>query len=421
LKTSSFAELRLCPPLERALADARYITPTPIQAAAIPHILAGRDVLGCAQTGTGKTAAFALPILHYLDEERSPAVPRAPRVLVLSPTRELAAQIGESFRSYGRHLSVRGTVIYGGVGQHPQVQALSKGVHIVVATPGRLLDLMNQRHVRLDGIEVLVLDEADRMLDMGFLPDLKRIVAALPRERQSLFFSATMPSEVARLAGSLLTDPVRVAVTPVSSTVETIEQRVMFAGQGDKRSLLRRLFDDNALHQVLVFTRTKRRANDVARQLCHSGVEADAIHGNKSQSARTRALAQFRSGRLRALVATDIAARGLDVTGISHVINYDLPNEPESYVHRIGRTGRAGASGIAVSFCDTSERGYLRDIERLIGRTIPVEGTEPPAHAGAVPQVRAEQSRGAGRGPGRSRGPRRRRQNRSRSGVASRR
>ncbi len=420
MKTSSFAELRLCPPLERALADTRYTTPTPIQAAAIPHILAGRDVLGCAQTGTGKTAAFALPILHYLDEERSPPLPRAPRVLVLSPTRELAAQIGESFRSYGRHLPVRGTVIYGGVGQHPQVQALSKGVHVVVATPGRLLDLMNQRHVRLDRIEVLVLDEADRMLDMGFLPDLKRIVAALPRERQSLFFSATMPPDVARLAGSLLTDPVRVAVTPVSSTVEAIEQRVMFTGQGDKRSLLRRLFDDNALHQVLVFTRTKRRANDVARQLCHSGVEADAIHGNKSQNARTRALQRFRNGRLRALVATDIAARGLDVTGISHVINYDLPNEPESYVHRIGRTGRAGASGIAVSFCDSSERGYLRDIERLIGRRIPVEGTEPPAHAGTVPQVRAEQSRGTGRGPGRSRGPRRR-QNRSRSGVASRR
>ncbi len=372
----TFAELPLSPALQRAIAEEKYVTPTPIQAAAIPHILDGRDLLGCAQTGTGKTAAFALPLLHRLDAVRKPAAPTAPRALVLAPTRELAGQIGDSVRTYGRHLALRHTVIYGGVGQHPQVKALDRGVHLLVATPGRLLDLMQQRHLSLHHVEFLVLDEADRMLDMGFLPDLRRIVAALPRERQSLFFSATMPPAVAQLASTLLRDPVRVEVTPPSTTVERIEQNVMLVGSSEKRSKLRELLDDAALFQVLVFTRTKRRANDVARQLSASGVRADAIHGNKSQNARQRALQQFRSGRLRVLVATDVAARGLDVDGISHVINYDLPVEPESYVHRIGRTGRAGASGIAISFCEPAERNHLRQIERLIGVRLLADGAD---------------------------------------------
>jgi ATP-dependent RNA helicase RhlE len=381
LNTTTFSELQLCPPLQRALADARYTTPTPIQAAAIPPVLEGRDLLGCAQTGTGKTAAFALPMLHRFQARPAAAVPRAPRALVLAPTRELAAQIGASFRTYGKHLPIRHTVIFGGVGQYQQVQALAKGVHVLVATPGRLLDLMGQRHVTLDKVEVLVLDEADRMLDMGFIPDIRRITAALPKQRQSLFFSATMPRDVADLAATLLTDPERVAVTPVSSTVDKIEQRVVFTGPSDKRSLLRQLLQDAALHQVLVFTRTKRRANDVARQLHTLGVPSDAIHGNKTQNARERALHRFRTGRLRVLVATDIAARGIDVVGISHVINFDLPHEPESYVHRIGRTGRAGASGVAISFCDPQERGQLHAIERLIGQRLATDpaGAERPA------------------------------------------
>ena len=363
----TFAELPLCPAVQKAIAGSGYTTPTPIQAESIPHVLGGRDVFGCAQTGTGKTAAFALPILHQVDRHRKAAAPALPRVLVLAPTRELAGQIHASFREYGKHVAFRSAVIYGGVGQFPQVKALSRGVHVLVATPGRLKDLMQQGHVSLARVETFVLDEADRMLDMGFLPDLKRIIAALPRERQSLFFSATLPPAVAELADTLLQDPVRVSVTPPSSTVERIEQQVLFVGSSQKRHTLRELLDDAALHQVLVFTRTKRRANDVARQLHEIGVKADAIHGNKSQNARQRALDRFKSGRLRVLVATDIAARGLDVDGISHVINFDLPNEPENYVHRIGRTGRAGASGIAISLCDPGERRHLRDIERLIG------------------------------------------------------
>jgi ATP-dependent RNA helicase RhlE len=386
----TFAELPLCAALQRAIAEEQYVTPTPIQAAAIPHIVAGRDVLGCAQTGTGKTAAFALPLLQYLDAHRKPAAPTAPRVLVLAPTRELAGQIGDSVRTYGRYLALRHTVIFGGVGQHPQVRALDRGVHLLVATPGRLLDLMQQGHLSLHRVEVLVLDEADRMLDMGFLPDLRRIVAALPRDRQSLFFSATMPPAVAQLAATLLRNPVRVEVTPPSSTVDRIEQRVILLGGSEKRSRLRELLSDNALHQVLVFTRTKRRANDVAKQLLHSGIAADAIHGNKSQNARQRALDRFRSGRLRVLVATDVAARGLDVDGISHVINYDLPTEPESYVHRIGRTGRAGASGMAITFCEQSERNQLRTIERLIGiRLLPDGGTARQVPATTEPAQRA--------------------------------
>jgi ATP-dependent RNA helicase RhlE len=392
LNTTTFSELQLCPPLHHALADARYTTPTPIQAAAIPHVLAGRDLLGCAQTGTGKTAAFALPMLHHFHARPAAAVPRAPRALVLAPTRELAAQIGASFRTYGKHLPIRHTVIFGGVGQCQQVQALSKGVHVLVATPGRLLDLMGQRHVTLDKVEILVLDEADRMLDMGFIPDIRRITAVLPKQRQSLFFSATMPKDVADLAATLLTDPARVAVTPVSSTVDSIEQRVLFTGKSDKRSLLRQLLLDAALHQVLVFTRTKRRANDVARQLHTLGVSSDAIHGNKTQNARERALQRFRSGRLRVLVATDIAARGIDVVGISHVINFDLPHEPESYVHRIGRTGRAGASGVAISFCDPQERGQLHAIERLIGQRLTTDPAGAERPAGPAPAAQRQGS-----------------------------
>jgi ATP-dependent RNA helicase RhlE len=373
----SFSELGLAEPLLRAVTAEGYHTPTPIQSQAIGHVIAGRDLLGCAQTGTGKTAAFALPILQRIDQMRRPAVPRAPRVLVLSPTRELAAQIGQSFATYGRHLHFRQTVIFGGVGQNPQVRALAHGVHILIATPGRLLDLMEQGHVRLDQLEVFVLDEADRMLDMGFLPDLRKIIARLPRQRQSLFFSATMPQNIADLARGLLTDPVRVSVTPPATTVDRIAQRVLFVDRGNKRALLQSLLGPGNFERVLVFTRTKHGADKVAKELNREGVTADAIHGNKSQSARERTLLRFRRGTLRVLVATDLASRGIDVDGISHVINYDIPHEPEAYVHRIGRTGRAGADGVALSFCDSSERSNLRAIEKLVRRSIEVEPNHP--------------------------------------------
>ena len=373
----SFVELGLSEPLLRAVVSEGYHTPTPIQSQAIGHIIAGRDLLGCAQTGTGKTAAFALPILQRIDTLRRPAVTRSPRVLVLSPTRELAAQIGQSFATYGRHLHFRQTVVFGGVGQNPQVRALAHGVHILIATPGRLLDLMQQGHVRLDQLEVFVLDEADRMLDMGFLPDLKKIIARLPRKRQSLFFSATMPSNISDLAHSLLRDPVRVSVTPPATTVERIEQRVLFVDRGNKKALLHRLLSPGKYERALIFTRTKHGADKVAHELNREGVTADAIHGNKSQSARQRTLSRFRQGTLRVLVATDLASRGIDVDGISHVINYDLPMEPEAYVHRIGRTGRAGADGIALSFCDSSERSNLRAIEKLVRRSIEIETDHP--------------------------------------------
>lgn len=368
-----FEELGLAETLLRAVAAQGYPSPTPIQSAAIPPILAGHDLLGCAQTGTGKTAAFALPILHRLDHSRRPAVPGAPRVLVVCPTRELAAQIGCSFQTYGQHVKFRQGVIFGGVGQNPQVRALARGVHVLIATPGRLLDLMNQRHVRLNGLDTFVLDEADRMLDLGFLPDLKRIIACLPPARQSLFFSATLPERILELSRQLLRDPVRVAVTPSATTVELIDQRVLFVQQTDKRALLGDLLQGPAAGRVLVFTRTKRRADQVARQLSRSGIQADALHGDKSQTARERLLLGFRTGRMRVLVATDLASRGIDVDGITHVINYDLPHEPESYVHRIGRTGRAGAAGTALSFCDSSERGCLQAIEKLIRRRLDVQ------------------------------------------------
>jgi ATP-dependent RNA helicase RhlE len=368
-----FEDLSLVEPLVRAVHAAGYTTPTPIQEQAIPHVLAGRDLLGCAQTGTGKTAAFALPILQRLS--RAPATrpgQRPVRVLVLSPTRELAAQIGDSFSTYGRHTGLTNTVIFGGVGQTPQTDALRRGVDILVATPGRLLDLMGQGFVKFDRVEVLVLDEADRMLDMGFIHDVKRIIAKVPRQRQTLFFSATLPRDIQELARDILTDPMRVEVTPPTTTVEAIQQHLYFVEKDDKRALLAYLLEDPVITRALVFTRTKHGADRVVKHLGRGGGRAEAIHGNKGQGARERALANFKSGATRALVATDIAARGLDIDAVSHVINFDLPHEPEVYVHRIGRTGRAGASGIALSFCDVDEREDLDQIERLIGMEIPV-------------------------------------------------
>jgi superfamily II DNA/RNA helicase len=367
----SFQELELAAPIARALAEEKYQTPTPIQAGAIPPVLAGRDLIGIAQTGTGKTAAFALPILNHLLNRRLRAEPRACRVLVLSPTRELSGQILESFRTYGRHVRPTTALAIGGVPMGRQVRTLANGVDVLVATPGRLLDLMQSQAVRLDRIEIFVLDEADRMLDMGFIRDIRKIVAKLPARRQTLFFSATMPQEIEGLAGELLRDPVRVAVTPQAKTADRVEQRIVHVDRADKPSLLASLLKSEPVDRALVFTRTKHGADRVVRGLVKAGIAAEAIHGNKSQNNRERALAGFRAGRVRTLVATDIAARGIDVEGISHVFNYDLPNIPESYVHRIGRTARAGADGIAISFCSHDEVPYLRDIEKLIRLTIP--------------------------------------------------
>jgi ATP-dependent RNA helicase RhlE len=373
-----FSDLRLAEPLVRAVTAEGYSTATPIQAQAIPHVLSGRDVLGCAQTGTGKTAAFALPILHRLSAAPRPAGRRAGvRCLVLSPTRELATQIGDSFRAYGRNLPLRSTVIFGGVGQNPQVQALRNGVDVLVATPGRLVDLMNQGFVDLRSVEVFVLDEADRMLDMGFIHDVRRIVAKVPAQRQTLLFSATMPAEIRKLADTILRSPVTVAVTPVSSTVEKIEQSLYYVEKRNKPVLLAHLVNELPMARALVFTRTKHGADRVVRQLHTRGIRAEAIHGNKSQNARERALSNFKANKIPVLVATDIAARGIDIDDITHVVNYDLTHEPETYVHRIGRTGRAGASGAAISFCDTEERENLSAIQKLIRRTIPVMTNHP--------------------------------------------
>jgi ATP-dependent RNA helicase RhlE len=372
-----FDQFGLAAPLLRAVAAEGYSTPTPIQTQAIPHVMAGSDLLGCAQTGTGKTAAFALPILHRLmSAEGKPPGRRKPRVLVLAPTRELAVQIGESFQVYGRHAGMRQVLIFGGVGQGPQVKALRSVVEIIVATPGRLLDLMNQGFVDLSAVEMFVLDEADRMMDMGFLPDVRRIIAKLPTKRQTLFFSATMPDPIMHLANAILRDPVQVRVAPVRETTELIEQSVCFVPQKQKGRLLAQLLTNQATGRVLVFTRTKHGADRVAKQLLVAGIKAEAIHGNKSQAARQRTLAAFKTDRVPVLVATDLAARGIDVDGISHVVNYDLPHEPETYVHRIGRTGRAGATGVAVSFCDQNERKHLQAIERLIRRRL-VTGQHP--------------------------------------------
>ena len=372
-----FSDLGLIEPLFRAVTTEGYTTPTPIQAQAIPLLLQGRDVLGIAQTGTGKTAAFALPILQKLVADKRKATPRGARVLVLTPTRELAVQIAEGFGAYGRNVDMRCTVIHGGVSQNPQVAAMRNGLDILVATPGRLLDLIQQRHIDLSTVEVFVLDEADRMLDMGFIRDVRTIVARLPKARQTLMFSATMPVAVTELVNSLLTNFARVEVTPQATTVERIDQRVMFVTRDNKRKLLEHLLKDRTVSRAIVFSRTKHGANRVAEQLEKSGVPTEAIHGNKSQNARQKALNAFKSGKVRVLVATDIAARGIDVDGITHVINFDLPMEPESYVHRIGRTARASANGSAVSFCDQEEISQLRAIEREIRQSVPVDVNHP--------------------------------------------
>jgi len=369
---TSFNEFGLAEPILRALAQEKYVTPTPIQTQTIPLACQNRDVIGIAQTGTGKTAAFALPILNHLFNKRQRPAQKSCRVLVLSPTRELSGQIADSFRTYGRHIRpLEIALAIGGVPINRQARAVARGVEVLVATPGRLLDLVHQRALRLDQIEVLVLDEADRMLDMGFIHDIKKIVAMLPKKRQTLFFSATMPQEITRLADAMLREPARVAVTPQATTVDRIEQRVILTEKASKASLLIEVLKTEKTDRVLVFTRTKHGADKVVRGLQKAGHTAEAIHGNKSQNQRERVLAAFRNGRLRTLIATDIAARGIDVDGVSHVVNYDLPNIPESYVHRIGRTARAGADGVAISFCDHEERAYLRDIERLIRMSIP--------------------------------------------------
>lgn len=374
----SFEKLNLIVPIMRALKGEGYTKPTPIQEKAIPIVLERKDLLACAQTGTGKTAAFAIPLLQLLhQDELYKKGPEGIKVLVLTPTRELAIQIGESFAAYGKHLRLKHTVIFGGVSQKSQTDALKWGVDILIATPGRLLDLIDQRFVKLQHLNMLVLDEADRMLDMGFIHDVKKVIARLPVKRQTLFFSATMPPEIAKLAETILTNPVRVEVTPVSSTANTIQQSVYFVEKNKKRKLLLHILQDRSIRSVLVFTRTKHGADRVAKDLSAAGIRSEAIHGNKSQGARQRALTNFKSRQTRVLVATDIAARGIDIDELTHVINYEIPNIPETYVHRIGRTGRAGANGISLSFCDEEEKEYLHDIQKLIGKSIPVVDDHP--------------------------------------------
>jgi ATP-dependent RNA helicase RhlE len=368
----SFTQLGLIPALERAVAGEGYVQPTPIQARAIPHVLAGRDLLGLAQTGTGKTAAFALPILQRLSHVVPGARPRPIRCLVLTPTRELAAQIQDSFATYGKHLPLKSFVIFGGVGMDAQRQALRAGMDILVATPGRLLDLAGQGLLELKGLEVFVLDEADRMLDMGFIHDVRKVIRLLPPRRQTLFFSATMPREAQDLADQLLKNPETVAVVPPATTAERIDQEVYFVEKADKRALLVDVLRDGAMRRVLVFSRTKHGANRIAEHLVKAGIGAEAIHGNKSQNARERALAGFKAGRTRVLVATDIAARGIDIDDVTHVVNFDVPEVPETYVHRIGRTARAGAAGMALSFCEADERTDWHNIEKLTRQEIPI-------------------------------------------------
>jgi ATP-dependent RNA helicase RhlE len=382
----TFDSLNLIEPILRALETEGYTQPTPIQSQAIPIVLEGKDLLGCAQTGTGKTAAFAIPILQLLRAEPTSQHQRRPvRSLILTPTRELAIQIGESFQAYGRHTGLKHAVIFGGVSQKSQTDALHAGVDILIATPGRLIDLINQRYVHLEHLKMFVLDEADRMLDMGFIHDVRRVIAKLPAKRQTLFFSATMPPEIQKLADTILNNPSKVSVTPVASTVDAISQSVYFVEKNDKKRLLLDMLEDKSIRSALVFTRTKHGANKVAKDLTAAGIETEAIHGNKSQNARQAALKNFKSGKTRVLIATDIAARGIDIDELSHVINYELPNIPETYVHRIGRTGRAGASGVAISFCESEERPYLRDIQKLIGKVVPVV-TEHPYHSNGIAQ-----------------------------------
>jgi len=369
----TFKELNLIEPILSALSAEGYTTPTPIQAQAIPSILQGKDLLGCAQTGTGKTAAFAIPVLQQLYNKPLPADRKHIRTLVLTPTRELALQIDESFKAYGKKTGLKSTVVFGGVGQAPQVESIRRGTDVLVATPGRLLDLIGQGYVKLAQLEILVLDEADRMLDMGFIHDIKKIMKFVPSKRQTLFFSATMPTDIVALANTMLNNPVSVSVTPVSSTAETITQSVYFVEKAQKPAMLIHLLKEKNIDHALVFTRTKHGADKIARGLCKAGIKADAIHGNKGQTARQNALSNFKDRSISILVATDIAARGIDVDDLSHVFNFDIPNVAETYVHRIGRSGRAGAKGRAISLCDSEERGDLRDIQKLINMTIPVE------------------------------------------------
>ncbi len=387
-----FENLNLIEPILSALKTEGYTHPTPIQQQAIPYVLNRQDLLGCAQTGTGKTAAFAIPVLQILHQQKSAnRGSRAIKALILTPTRELAIQIDESFAAYGRNTGISHLVVFGGVSQVHQVNALRNGVDVLIATPGRLLDLVTQGYINLSQIDIFVLDEADRMLDMGFIHDVKKTIAKLPAKRQTLFFSATMPPEIATLASTILHNPARVEVTPVSSTAEKVEQAVYHVDKGSKKDLLLHLLKDESIVSALVFTRTKHGADKVVKDLRRANIEAEAIHGNKSQNARQRALTLFKGGQLRVLVATDIAARGIDVDDLSHVINYELPNVPETYVHRIGRTGRAGASGIALSFCDAEERAYLRDIQKVIARTIPVIEDQP-FHLQLRPQGHSQQN-----------------------------
>jgi ATP-dependent RNA helicase RhlE len=412
----SFEKLELIEPIRNALKAEGYTTPTPIQAQSIPIVLQRKDLLGCAQTGTGKTAAFAIPVLQILHEdELYKKGPAGIKSLILTPTRELAIQIGESFAAYGKFLRLRHTVIFGGVSQRSQTDALRAGVDILIATPGRLLDLIDQRYVNLQHLKIFILDEADRMLDMGFIHDVKKIITKIPEKRQTLFFSATMPPEIQKLANTILKNPSKVEVTPVSSTAEKVQQGLYFVEKNDKKKLLIKILRDQDISSALVFTRTKHGADRVAKDITKAGIHALAIHGNKSQNARQNALEAFKSGRMKVLVATDIAARGIDVEDLSHVINFEIPNVPETYVHRIGRTGRAGASGIALSFCDEEEKEYVRDIQKLIGKTIPVMEDNPfpmnsfmkPANV-SVPQRQSPnrnkssngQRSGGGTGPG---------------------
>lgn len=371
----TFSDLKITKSLITALDKMGYTDPTPIQQQAIPHLLQGKDIFGCAQTGTGKTAAFALPILQLLDAKKNHNAPRTIKALVLAPTRELALQISESFTSYGKQLQLSHTTVFGGVSQNKQVGDIRRGVDILIATPGRLLDLMNQGFIKLNNVEFFVLDEADRMLDMGFINDIKKVIAKLPVKKQTMFFSATAAPDIMKLANSLLQNPVHVSVTPVSSTATLVEQSVYYVNKEDKRSLLKYVLKNNKIEHVLVFTRTKRGADKVAKELNASGVKAEAIHGNKSQGARERALKGFKNRTIRVLVATDIASRGIDVDKLSHVINYEIPEQAETYVHRIGRTGRAGSSGIALSFCTNEEKPYLKDINKLIRKNIDVIST----------------------------------------------
>ncbi len=420
---TAFLDLGLAEPIARALTEERYETPTPIQAQTIPQVLTGRDVVGIAQTGTGKTAAFALPILNHLANNRRRPERKSCRVLVLSPTRELSGQIVDSFKTYGRYMKCAVNLAIGGVPIGRQIRASANGADVLVATPGRLLDLVQEKAIALDQVEIFVLDEADRMLDMGFINDIRKIVSRLPKERQTLFFSATMPPPIEELGRMMLRDPARVAVTPQASTAERVTQSVLLVDKAGKPGLLAEILQNEPIDRAIVFTRTKHGADKVVRQLAQKGLDAEAIHGNKSQNQRERALAAFRDGRIKTLIATDIAARGIDVDGITHVINYDLPNMPDSYVHRIGRTARAGADGVAISFCDNDERAYLRDIEKTIRMKLPSTdkraGKPAEGQSASEPRPVSSETRGGFRPDGKPRnraGQRRRRREREAQG-----